>query len=249
MLYIPATEAYRLSKYIGEDHPKLHALGTNDWQKTLKATHEDAEKIARELLSLYSERQTVTGFGFQAFESEEALFREAFVYSYTLDQRKAIDDILTGMSLPSPMDHLLSGDVGFGKTEVAMNAIYRAFLNQKQTALISPLVVLASEHYDTLTKRMGDFGVKVALITRMTSASELKALKQGIQDGSIHVVIGTHRILTSEISYSDLGLLVIDEEHRFGVMEKEAINAIRSSIDILSLSATPIPRSLNMALS
>lgn len=153
------------------------------------------------------------------------------------------------MESSNPMDRLLSGDVGFGKTEVAMNAIYRAFLNKKQSILISPLVVLAYEHAESLEKRFADFGVRLATLTRFTSQKETEQILRGLADGSIDCVVATHRILSDSVVFKDLGLLIIDEEHRFGVMDKEKINAMKSHIDILSLSATPIPRSLNLALS
>ncbi|MFO0763477.1 MAG: CarD family transcriptional regulator [Candidatus Gracilibacteria bacterium] len=249
MLYVPATEVYRISKYVGEENPTLNNLGSGDWQRTMERTSEDVEKIARELLALYSERKKIQGFAFPEFEHQEANFREAFKYAYTNDQRQAINDVLSDMAKDEPMDRLLSGDVGFGKTEVAMNAIYRSFLAGKQTALISPLVVLAHEHAISLEERLSPFGIKVGLLTRMVTDQAAKRVIAGLKSGDIHVVVGTHRILSESVEYRDLGLLIIDEEHKFGVMDKEKINQLKTNIDILSLSATPIPRSLNMALS
>ena len=249
MLYVPATEVYRVSKYVGEDHPVLNNLWSWDWQRTIEKTNEDVEKIARELLTLYSERKKIEWFAFPEFEELEANFREAFRYTYTSDQRQAIDEVLSDMSKPEPMDRLLSWDVWFWKTEVAMNAIYRAFLAGKQTALISPLVVLAHEHAISLQERLSLFWIKVWLLTRMVTDQAAKKVIKWLKSGEIHVVVWTHRILSEAVEYRDLGLLVIDEEHKFGVMDKEKINQLKTNIDILSLSATPIPRSLNMALS
>ena len=249
ILYVPATEVYRVSKYVGEEHPTLNNLWSGDWQRTIERTNEDVEQIARELLSLYSERKKIQWFAFQEFEQLEASFREAFKYTYTSDQRQAIDDILSDMAKGEPMDRLLSWDVWFGKTEVAMNAIYRAFLSGKQTALISPLVVLAHEHALSLQERLSPLWIKVGLLTRMVTPQAAKRVIAWLKSGDIHVVVWTHRILSESVEYRDLGLLIIDEEHKFGVMDKEKINQLKTNIDILSLSATPIPRSLNMALS
>lgn len=249
MLYVPATEVYRVSKYVGEEHPVLNNLWSGDWQRTIEKTNEDVEKIARELLTLYSERKKIRWFAFPEFEQLEAIFREAFKYTYTNDQRQAIDEVLSDMSQEEPMDRLLSWDVWFWKTEVAMNAIYRAFLAGKQTALISPLVVLAHEHAISLRERLSPFWINVGLLTRMVTDQAAKKVIAWLKSGDIHVVVWTHRILSESVEYRDLGLLIIDEEHKFGVMDKEKINQLKTNIDILSLSATPIPRSLNMALS
>jgi transcription-repair coupling factor (superfamily II helicase) len=191
----------------------------------------------------------VPGRAFAIFRDKEETFRKAFSYEHTEDQARAIEEIFQDMEEPHPMDRLLSGDVGFGKTEVAMNAIYKAYLSGVQTALISPLLVLADEHYETLTERLSPFGVKVGIMTRMQSEKEIRETLRSLKDGSIHVVVGTHRLLSDDIIFAKLGLLIIDEEHKFGVTHKEKIKKMRVGIDILALSATPIPRSLNLALS
>jgi transcription-repair coupling factor (superfamily II helicase) len=214
----------------------------------MKSTEADVERIAQELLEIYANRSLAKGFAFLPFPKEERVFRESFSYVHTQDQESAIAEILSDMSAIEPMDRLLSGDVGFGKTEVAMNAIYRAFLNHKQAIVISPLVVLAIEHFESLTKRLEPFGVNVAVLARVSTTKEEKQVLQGLRDGSIHCVVGTHRLLSPDVEFRNLGLLVIDEEHRFGVLDKEKLTALKSNLDILSLSATPIPRSLNLAL-
>jgi len=183
------------------------------------------------------------------FPDKEETFHIAFPYRHTADQESAILDIMADMNSEYPMDRLLSGDVGFGKTEVALHAVYRAFLNHKQTIFLSPLVVLAYEHFEEISKRVKAFGIHVALLTRMSTTKEEKEVLKGLKDGSIHCVIGTHRLLSPDIKFADLGLVVVDEEHKFGVTDKEKILHLKAGVDTLALSATPIPRSLNLALS
>ena len=247
-LFVPVSELHRLSKYIGDENPKLTRLDTTEWSKVMKNAEADAEKVAQELLEIYANRSLAKGYSFLPFPKEERTFRGAFQYVHTPDQEQAIEEILHDMAAIEPMDRLLSGDVGFGKTEVAMNAIYRAFLNRKQAALISPLVILAIEHFESLSKRLEPFGVNVAVLSRVSTTKEEKIVLQGLRDGTIHCVVGTHRLLSPDIEFQNLGLLVVDEEHRFGVMDKEKLTAMKANLDILSLSATPIPRSLNLAL-
>ncbi|MDD3119867.1 MAG: CarD family transcriptional regulator [Candidatus Gracilibacteria bacterium] len=247
-LFVPISELHRLSKYIGQENPKLTRLNTNEWSRILKKADEEVEKIAQELLEIYAKRKIIKGFPFLPFSSQEKEFTQAFKYDHTADQQSSIFEILDDMNKEDPMDRLLVGDVGFGKTEVAMNAIYRAFLNKKQTCFISPLVVLAYEHFETLQDRLGSFGVKVEILTRFSTSREENLVLSKLQNGEIDCVIGTHKLLGESIIFKNLGLLIIDEEHRFGVKDKEKINAMKSNLDILSISATPIPRSLNFAL-
>lgn len=248
-LYVPITELYRMTKYLGEDHPKLHDLGGTVWKKTLKDTEAEVLKTASELLDIYARRKITPGFAFKKFPKEEEAFRLAFPYEHTGDQVLAIQEVFEDMEKPEPMDRLLCGDVGFGKTEVAMNAAYKALLSGKQVAVISPLVVLTLEHFDSFIKRFEKTGFSIAVLSRLSSTKEVNRALQGIQDGSIHIIVGTHRLLGADVQFARLGLLIIDEEHRFGVMDKEKIKRLRTGIDILSLSATPIPRSLNLSLS
>lgn len=248
-LYVPITELYRVTKYLGEESPKLHELGGTVWKKTLKDTEAEVLKTAEELLDIYARRKIAPGYAFGRFPEKEEAFKLAFPYSHTADQATSIEEIFEDMEKPEPMDRLLCGDVGFGKTEVAMNAAYKAVLSGKQVAVISPLVVLTLEHYDSFTKRFAEFNIKIACLSRLSSAKEVTAALQGIKDGSVQVIVGTHRLLGADVQFARLGLLVIDEEHRFGVIDKEKIKRLRSGIDILSLSATPIPRSLNLSLS
>lgn len=248
-LFVPVVELDRVSKYVGESDPRLTRLSSTEWSKVITKTEQEIAEVASDLLELYAKRSLAKGFAFRPFPKEEKAFRDAFPYTYTFDQNQAILEIMADMEQDVPMERLLSGDVGFGKTEVAMNAVYRAFLNKKQSVFLSPLVVLAHEHYDSLIRRFAGFGVRVGLLTRVSTSAEERAVLRGLADGSIHVVIGTHRLLSEDVRFHNLGLLVVDEEHKFGVLDKERIHRIKTNIDLLSLSATPIPRSLHFALS
>lgn len=214
-LFVPLAEIHRVSKYIGDEHPKLTRLSTTEWKKVLEKTTEDVERIAQELLDIYAHRSLARGFSFRAHPREERAFRDDFKYRHTPDQTTAILEIFADMESDEPMERLLSGDVGFGKTEVAMNAIYKATLSGKQSAFISPLVVLAYEHYESLQERFRESGVRLAVMTRLTSTKEVRTILQGLRDGTIDCVVGTHRLLGEDIVFKNLGLLVIDEEHRF----------------------------------
>ena len=248
-LFVPIEEVYRVSKYIGQDKPTLTRLGKLEWKKTLAKTQKEIEDIADQLIEDHATRQLSKGFAFDVFEDKERAFHEAFPYPHTLDQESAIEDIFADMASDNSMDRLLSGDVGFGKTEVAFHAIYRAFLNAKQTLLLTPLVVLAYEHFEACKQRLEPFGIKVDILTRLSTGKEVRQTLQKLKEGSVHVVVGTHRLLSSDIDCFNLGLMVVDEEHKFGVKDKERILNMKTGVDTLAMSATPIPRSLNLALS
>ncbi len=248
-LFVPITELHRVSKYIGENDPVLTKLTGKEWERIIDKTNEEIEKIAEELLEIGAKRAVAEWIAFPSFPEEEKKFLEAFPYTHTPDQSEAIRDIFADMETKTPMDRLVSGDVWFGKTEVAMNAIYKAVLSGAQVAFISPLLVLADEHYETLTERMDAFGVRIACLTRMSTKEEEKTILKKLKEWTIDVIIGTHRLLSEDIVFKRLGLLVIDEEHKFGVSHKERFKKMKAHLDILSLSATPIPRSLNLALS
>lgn len=248
-LFVPIMEVGRVSKYVWIEHPKLTGLGGTSWEKSLKSASQDATKVAAELLEIYSNRQQTPGYNFVYDRDKQAQFIETFGYIYTEDQSEAVDEILSEMTESHPMDRLLIGDVWFGKTEVAFNTIYLALLNKKQSVLITPLVVLAYEHYEKALKRFIGFDINIALLTRFESPKKLKQIMEWLADGSIDLVVGTHRLLSEKIIYKNLWVLVIDEEHKFGVSDKEKIKKYKSHIDVLTMSATPIPRSLNMALS
>ena len=248
-LFVPLTEIYRVSKYVGENDPELTSLSGKEWERTLEKTDEELEQIASELIEIASKRTLAKGISFRKFEKEEREFQSRFPYEYTLDQLEAIGEIFRDMESDLPMDRLLSGDVGFGKTEVAMNALYKAVLSGYQVAVISPLLVLADEHYETFMERFAPYPIRIECLTRMSSSSEEKRILEGLKNGTVDMVIGTHKLFGEQIRWKKLWLLIIDEEHKFWVSHKETIKKMRANIDILALSATPIPRSLNLALS
>lgn len=247
-LFVPIEEVHRVSKYIGNQNPTLTRLGKLEWKKTLAKTQKEVEDIAEQLVHDHAQRQLTSGHDFATYENMESAFTEAFPYPHTPDQVKAIEEIYDDMSTPQSMDRLLSGDVGFGKTEVAFHAIYRSFLNAKQTLLIAPLVVLAFEHYDACMQRFQKFWVKVDILTRLSTTKEINQTLHRLKHGEVHLVVGTHRLLSDDIECFNLGLIVVDEEHKFWVKDKERILHMKTGVDTLSLSATPIPRSLNLAL-
>ncbi|MBN2540369.1 MAG: transcription-repair coupling factor [Bacilli bacterium] len=249
-LYVSLDAIDQVHKYSGNEGftPKLSKLGGTDWAKTKKRVREQVHEIADQLIRLYAEREHAAGFVYEEYPRLEADFQDTFPYLETPDQSKTIQEIYSDMSKKTPMDRLICGDVGFGKTEVAMRAAFRAVLNGKQVAYLAPTTVLSKQHYSTFSERMEDFGVNVALLNRFVTKSRQKAILKGLIEGTIDILIGTHRILSNDIHFKNLGLLVIDEEQRFGVLHKERIKEMKVNIDVLSLSATPIPRTLHMAI-
>lgn len=247
-LFVPITEVGRVSKYVWTENPKLTALSTKEWEKKLKKVSEDVEQIAWELLEIYAKRKLQIGHSFKSNKELEAKFFNSFEYEYTSDQYNVIQEIYKDMESENPMDRLLSWDVWFGKTEVAFASIFKAIINGKQAALISPLVVLAYEHFEKAKERFIDFPFNIEVITRFEKPSVIKTTLEKLKNWKIDLIIGTHRLLSEDVLFRDLWLLVIDEEHKFWVKDKEKIKSFKWNIDILSMSATPIPRSLNMAL-
>jgi len=247
-LFVPITEVNRVSKYVWVENPKLTALSTKEWEKKLKKVSEDVEQIANELLEIYAKRKLQIWHSFKSNKYEEAKFFNSFEYEYTSDQYNVINEIYTDMESENPMDRLLSWDVWFGKTEVAFASIFKAIINHKQAALISPLVVLAYEHFEKAKERFSNFPFNIEVITRFEKASVIKTTLEKLKSWKIDLIIWTHRLLSEDVKFKDLWLLVIDEEHKFWVKDKEKIKSFKWNIDILSMSATPIPRSLNMAL-
>jgi len=203
-LFVPITELYRVTKYLGEENPKVHELGGSVWKKTLKDTEAEVLKTAEELLDIYARRKITPGFAFKKFRDEEARFRLSFPHTHTVDQSTAIEEIFSDMENPEPMDRLLCGDVGFGKTEVAMNAAYKAVLSGKQVAVISPLVVLTLEHFESFGKRFAGTGIQIAVLSRLSSTKEAQAAIEGIKNGTVQIIVGTHRLLGDEIQFARL---------------------------------------------
>jgi len=250
-LHIPAEQINLLCRYRGSGSikPKLSRMGGNDWENTKAHVKKEVEQVAYDLLRLYARRKMQKGIQFLPDTNWQYEMEEAFEYTETPDQMRAINEVKTDMESENPMDRLICGDVGFGKTEVAMRAIFKAVTSGKQTAVIVPTTILALQHFQTMSERFCPFGVKVELLSRFRSAKEQKETIKHLATGECDVVIGTHRLLQNGIIFKDLGLLVIDEEHRFGVRHKEKLKQLRENIDIITMSATPIPRTLYMSLS
>ncbi len=249
-LYVPMEQMDRVSRYIGSSNkePVLHRLGGNDWNRTQKKAKAAAEEVAEELLNLYAEREIQTGFQFSKDTIWQMEMENAFPYTETQDQLQAIEDVKRDMASPRPMDRLICGDVGYGKTEVALRAAFKAVMDNKQVAVLVPTTVLAQQHYNTFSQRLAAFPVRVRLLSRFVSQKEIQNTVTEISEGDADIVIGTHRLLQPDIKFKSLGLLVIDEEQRFGVEHKEHIKQMKSDVDVLTLSATPIPRTLQLSL-
>lgn len=251
-IYVPATNLDTVSKYIGggEDAPvKLSKMGGADWAKTKTKAKGAAKKMAKELIALYAQRQRMKGHAFEPDTVWQTEFEDAFGYRETDDQLRCIEEIKGDMEKAIPMDRLLCGDVGYGKTEVALRAVMKCVLGGKQAAILVPTTVLAQQHYLTILKRFADFPVKVEVLSRFRTQTQVKAAIRDIKSGSVDIVVGTHRLLQKDIIFKNLGLLIVDEEQRFGVSHKETLKEMTKNVDVLTLSATPIPRTLNMALS
>ena len=249
-LYVPLTQFRLVRKYAGREgaQPRLSHLNSKDWEKTKKRIKERVNELADRLYQLYSERATIKGFKFQEDDQIQADFENEFPYELTPDQETAINEIKQDMQSDMVMDRLLCGDVGFGKTEVAFRAIFKAISSGKQAAILCPTTLLARQHYELALNRFANYGVKIAIISRLVSEKQQKIYMKQIASGEIHFVIGTHRLLNKDFVFKDLGLLVVDEEQRFGVEQKERIKELKSNVDVLSLSATPIPRTLQLSL-
>jgi len=253
-LYVPVEHLHLVSKHIGADSKaakgsgKLDTLGGARWQATRRKVKKAVRDIADRLLKLYAERELQEGYAFSQPGEYFAAFEAAFPYEETPDQDKAIGDVLTDMQKLRPMDRVVCGDVGFGKTEVAMRAAFKAVLDGKQVAILVPTVVLAEQHRLTLERRFRDFPVRIASYTRSKTGAVAREIREGLASGGIDVVVGTHKLLAKNIAFDDLGLLIIDEEHRFGVTHKERLKEYRSSVDVLTLTATPIPRTLHLSM-
>ncbi len=252
VLYVPATQLDLIGKYIGsgEDTPvKLNKLGGDQWQKTKARTKAAVKEMAEELIKLYAERKRLPGFAFGADSPWQKEFEQNFPYVETDDQLRSIEEIKGDMEAPQPMDRLLCGDVGFGKTEVALRAAMKAILDGKQVAILVPTTVLAQQHYTTAVKRFSGFPVNIGVLSRFCTAAQQRKNLADLRAGTLDLIIGTHKLLQKDIAFKDLGLLIIDEEQRFGVTHKEKLKELSRGVDVLTLSATPIPRTLNMALS
>ncbi|MGB7296903.1 MAG: transcription-repair coupling factor, partial [Candidatus Aminicenantales bacterium] len=250
-LYVPVEDLNLVQRYsqLGTTLPPLDKLGTGTWQKTKERTKKAIEKMARELLELYARRKALRGFGFSPSGSWESEFERTFEYEETEDQSRTIKDVVRDMESDSPMDRLVCGDVGYGKTEVAMRAAFKAAMDGKQAVVLCPTTVLASQHLHTFRNRMILFPLRIEALSRLQTRSRQKRIAEDTEKGRVDVLIGTHRILSPDVHFRDLGLLIVDEEQRFGVKHKEKIKQMKANIDVLTLTATPIPRTLNLSLS
>ncbi len=250
-IFVPTDQLDRVQKYIGTEGktPEINRLGTNTWAKTTEKARERAQEIAKDLLELYARRAAVKGYAYSPDTIWQKELEDSFPYQETPDQKKTIEEVKRDLESDRPMDRLVCGDVGFGKTEVAIRAAFKVVQDGKQVAVLVPTTVLAQQHYETFTERMSAFPVRIAMLSRFKTPAEQKEIIRGLRDGSIQIVIGTHRLLSRDVQFQDLGLLVIDEEQRFGVVHKEKIKKMRANVDVLTLTATPIPRTLQMALS
>ena len=249
-LYIPLEKFSRIRKYVSKEGsvPRLSKLGGKDWANVKEKIKNQVNFLADRLLALYAEREITPGISFKEDDEFQKEFEDAFPYQMTRDQQKALEEIKLDMEKPTPMDRLLCGDVGFGKTEVAFRAAFKAILSNKQVALLCPTTILAKQHYDVANSRFSLFGVNIALFSRFVSAKIQNENIKLIKEGKIHLIIGTHRLLSKDIEIPNLGLLIVDEEQRFGVEHKERIKEISKNVDVLTLTATPIPRTLQMSL-
>ena len=247
-LYVPTDQLDQVTKYVGGEEPTLNKMGGSDWTKTKSRAKRYVKQIAADLIRLYSARQATKGHAFGADTPWQRELEEAFAYVETPDQLSSIDEVKADMEKQVPMDRLISGDVGYGKTEIAVRAAFKAIQDGKQVAILVPTTLLVSQHYQTFSERYAQFPVKVKALSRFQSDKEAKDVVDGLADGTVDIVIGTHRLLGKDIRFKDLGLVVVDEEQRFGVEHKELLKTMRTAVDVLSMSATPIPRTLEMAV-
>ncbi|MFH2040596.1 MAG: DEAD/DEAH box helicase, partial [Chloroflexota bacterium] len=249
-VFVPIHQADRITRYLGASGgvPSVGQLGTQEWQETKRRVRQAVEEIASDLLDLYATRQIARGFAFSKDNAWQAELEKSFPYIETLDQISVIEDVKRDMESVRPMDRLLCGDVGYGKTEVALRAAFKAVMDGKQVAVLVPTTVLAQQHYDTFQQRLSTYPVTVEMLSRFRTPKEQISILKGLVQGSVDIIIGTHRLIQLDVEFKDLGLVIIDEEQRFGVTHKEHLKKLRNEVDVLTLTATPIPRTLYMAL-
>lgn len=251
ILYVPTNSLDSVRKYIGggdNSSPRLNKLGGKEWSATTSKVKKNLEAVAKDLIELYAKRQKIKGFSFSPDTPWQKQFEDSFPYTETDDQLRCIQDVKKDMEKPQPMDRLLCGDVGYGKTEVAIRAAFKAVMDQKQVAYLVPTTILANQQYEEFKTRMQEFAINVELLNRFKTKKEQDEIIKKLKLGEVDVVVGTHRLLSEDVNFKDLGLLIIDEEHRFGVKDKEQIKKLRTNIDVLTMTATPIPRTLHMSI-
>ena len=247
-LYLPSEQIDAITPYTGGESPTLNRMGGAEWSRQKARVRAAVREVAKELVELYRRRHTTPGHAFAPDTPWQAELEQAFPYPETPDQLKAIDDVKADMEQPVPMDRLVCGDVGFGKTEVAVRAVFKAVQDGHQAAILVPTTLLAQQHFQTFSDRYAPYPIRVEVLSRFLTTAEARKVVDGLADGSVDVVIGTHRLLTPDVRFKKLGLLVVDEEQRFGVSHKEAIKQLTIGVDVLTLTASPIPRTLEMSL-
>ncbi|MCP8618176.1 transcription-repair coupling factor [Salirhabdus salicampi] len=249
-LFVPIDQIDLVQKYVGSEgkEPKIYKLGGSEWKKVKRRVQSSVEDIAEDLIKLYAEREAARGHQYSKDTEMQREFEAAFPYQETEDQIRCIEEIKHDMERPQPMDRLLCGDVGYGKTEVAIRAAFKAVMDEKQVAVLVPTTILAQQHYETFIERFKEFGLNVGLLSRFRTRKQQKETLENLEKGLVDVVIGTHRVLSSDVKFKDLGLLIVDEEQRFGVKHKEKIKQLKTNVDVLTLTATPIPRTLHMSM-
>ena len=250
VLYVPTNQLDTIRKFVGggERIPKINRLGGKEWEQTKARVKKNLREVAKELIELYAKRQKVKGYAFSKDTPWQTQFENSFPYQETDDQLRCIEEVKKDMEMPKPMDRLLCGDVGYGKTEVAIRAAFKAVMDQKQVAYLVPTTVLADQQYESFKERMEEFPIRVEVLNRFKTKKEQNAIIKKLKLGEVDVVIGTHRLLSKDVEFKDLGLLIIDEEHRFGVKAKEKIKEYKTNVDVLTMTATPIPRTLHMSI-
>ena len=251
VLYIPIDSLGSIYKYAGKSDDKtvkLNSLGGTDWSRTKKRVKESTDELAQALIKLYAERENSVGYAFSEDTPWQKDFEDTFIYNETPDQLQSIEEVKADMEKPRPMDRLLCGDVGFGKTEVALRAAFKAVCDSKQVAYLCPTTILSMQHYETFISRMADFPITIEMLSRFRTPKQQKEILKKLKDGRIDIIIGTHRLLSQDVEFKDLGLLIVDEEQRFGVAHKERLKELKNNVDVLTMTATPIPRTLHMAM-
>ena len=250
MTSCPVDQIDLVQKYVASEgkEPKIHKLGGTEWKKVKRKVRSSVQDIADDLIKLYAEREASKGYAFSPDGDLQREFEASFQYKETEDQLRSIQEIKRDMERDRPMDRLLCGDVGYGKTEVAIRAAFKAIVDGKQVAFLVPTTILAQQHYETLRERFQGYPIKIGLLSRFRTRKQQQETIKGLKNGTIDVVVGTHRLLSKDVGFHDLGLLIIDEEQRFGVTHKEKIKKLKSNIDVLTLTATPIPRTLHMSM-
>jgi transcription-repair coupling factor (superfamily II helicase) len=250
ILYIPTDSLDNIRKFIGSEGstPKINRLGSKEWEKTKTKVKSNLREVAEELIKLYATRQKTSGFAFSSDTAWQKEFEDSFPYQETDDQLRCIEEVKKDMEKPKPMDRLLCGDVGYGKTEVAIRAAFKACMDQKQVAYLAPTTILSQQQYDSFKDRMKEYPIRIEVLNRFKSTKEQKDILKRLELGEVDIVIGTHRLLSKDVLFKNLGLLIIDEEHRFGVKAKEKIKEYKTNVDVLTMTATPIPRTLHMSI-